>query len=208
MNKTNIWKIKDMVEYACQKYPLNEGYYSDDCKSQYATYKREIRRVLVDCNLVVKDEEADEYIYELPEEIAKTFIDETMKEYFTDPIRVDKEKAKAQYSKQDEKLNKESFDKMVEESDYLSDCYEDDIDPYAYEPIVTQDEIEKLILSVMIKAIFNQYYEFDEERYKKDYTELKRLINTDDINETYQNGYSYLKNKIDNPINNYCIKKK
>ena len=70
------------------------------------------------------------------------------------------------------------------------------------------DEIEKSILKMMIKAIFNKFYDFEEEQYIKDYTELKCLINSDDIYTTYQNGYSLLKSKIDNSIENYCTLKK
>lgn len=206
MNKTNIWKIKDMVEYAINKYHLATGY-NDYCNDQKATYERAIRRILQKDKLVEKDETTGKYVYQLSEDKAKYVIDNLMQKYFLDEKRYDVEVAKAQYSKQDEKLNKESFDKMVEESDYLSDCYEVGIDPYAYEPIVTQDEIEKSILNMMIRALFNQYYDFDEEQYIKDYTELKRLINSDDIN-TYQSGYSYLKDKINNPIKNYCLPKK
>ena len=144
----------------------------------------------------------------MPEEIAKTFINTSMKDYFTDTTRFDESKAKAKYLKQDETLNKESFDKMVEESDYLSECYANGIDPYECGVILTQDEIEKSILKMMIKAIFNKFYDFEEEQYIKDYTELKCLINSDDIYTTYQNGYSLLKSKIDNSIENYCTPKK
>ena len=97
---------------------------------------------------------------------------------------------------------------MVEESDYLSECYANGIDPYECGVILTQDEIEKSILKMMIKAIFNKFYDFEEEQYIKDYTELKCLINSDDIYTTYQNGYSLLKSKIDNSIENYCTPKK
>lgn len=208
MEKITTWKIKDMLEYALKKYTLNttiEDYSGRDPKD---TYKRDIRRKLVALNLVKQATNKDEYIYELPEEIAKAFIDTTMKDYFTDPNRFDESKAKAKYLKQDEALNQENFDRYVEEQGYLIDCYENGIDPYEGDVIPTQDEIENSILKMMIKAIFYKFYDFEEEQYIKDYTELKCLVNSDDMNATYQNGYSLLKNKMDNPIENYCTIKK
>ncbi len=207
--KTNnkIWKVQDMFNYASKIYALNTKIDDYSGSDPTQAYKRDIRRKLVDLHLVWQDTNKGDYIYELPAEIAKTFIDTTMKDYFTNPIRFDESKAKAKYLEQDEALNKENFDKMVEESDYLSECYENGIDPYKCD-IITQDEIEKSILKMMIKAIFNVFYDFDEEQYKKDYTELKSLVNSDDVYQTYQNGYSLLKNKMDNPIENYCTLKK
>ncbi len=208
MEKITTWKIKDMLEYALKKYTLNttiEDYSGRDPKD---TYKRDIRRKLVDLHLVWQDTNKGDYIYELPAEIAKTFIDTTMKDYFTNPIRFDESKAKAKYLEQDEALNQENFDRYVEEQGYLIDCYENGIDPYEGDVILTQDEIENSILKMMIKAIFYKFYDFEEEQYIKDYTELKCLVNSDDMNTTYQNGYSLLKNKMDNPIENYCTIKK
>ena len=208
--KTNIkiWKVKDMLDYALKIYFLKTKIEDYSGNNPTESYKRDIRRKLEAFNLVRKDKNKGDYIYELPEEIAKTFINTSMKDYFTDTTRFDESKAKAKYLKQDEALNKESFDKMVEESDYLSECYANGIDPYECGVILTQDEIEKSILKMMIKAIFNKFYDFEEEQYIKDYTELKCLINSDDIYTTYQNGYSILKSKIDNSIENYCTPKK
>lgn len=208
--KTNnkIWKVQDMFNYASKIYALNTKIDDYSGSDPTQAYKRDIRRKLVDLHLVWQDTNKGDYIYELPAEIAKTFIDTTMKDYFTNPIRFDESKAKAKYLEQDEALNQENFDRYVEEQGYLIDCYENGIDPYEGDVILTQDEIENSILKMMIKAIFNIFYDFAEEQYKKDYTELKILVNSDDVYQTYQNGYSLLRNKMDNPIENYCILKK
>lgn len=202
------WGVSDMLNYALQKYSVNTETNEYTGYSMVESYKRDIRRRLVSCGLVTKTEDEKNYSYKLPCEIAKTFIDETMKDYFSDSMRFDESDAKARCSEADEKLNKERFEDFVEEQDYLAECYSNGAEPYADESIVTKDEIEKSILNMMIRAIFNQYYDFAEKQYIKDYTKLKSFINSEDIRETYANGYSYLKNKIDNPIENYCIIKK
>lgn len=202
----NTWGIKEMLEYAINKYHLStKTDYNGNCKK--SSYEKAIRRKLQSEHLVKKDEQTGNYTYRLPEDSARYFIDNMMKETFSDNKKYDDEIAKQAFSKNDNKLNEKHFREFVEEADYISKCYEDGIDPYNVEPVVTYDEIEKAILKMMIRAIFNQYFEFEEDKYIKDYIELKKLVNYDDFNEPYREGYSYLKNKIENPIDNYCIKK-
>lgn len=89
------WKIKDMLSYAHQLYPLLEE--GDDA------YRKKIRRFLVEKGYVVPDATSGKYSFRLSENMAKYVIDVALRDYFEKNI--DLAKRDEFFQKKDAELN-------------------------------------------------------------------------------------------------------
>lgn len=103
----NLWKIKDMLSYAHQLYPLLDG--SDDA------YRKKIRRFLAEKGYVVPDTTSGKYSFRLPESLAKYVIGIELREYFEKNI--DPRKSDEFFQKRDVELNGGGD----EQDDYIDD---------------------------------------------------------------------------------------
>lgn len=198
MNNKKDWQVKDMLEYAKKKYLLLEG--CTECfNSMRAKYEKQIRRTMYELNMTKKNGN-NRCIYVLPERKAKYLIDVVLKSYFeknSDQMLIEKK-----YSEEDKILNIKA-QKALEEFDPL-EHYEGDYD--GSNDFLYNAEIEKSIDRQMLHAIFNLFYEFDENSYREDYIKRKNLT-SDDIKEPYNKGYSLVNHKLQNFVNSYCKRK-
>lgn len=190
-----------MIDYAINKYDLITNDDKDD-NTIRNSYERTLRRNLSKAGLVSINEVTGKHSYQLPEENAKYFIDNNMKKYFEKMHTESDEVVREKFAKKDLELNKKHFE-AIRNHNYEED-YEYD---YMTDPTPTSDEINNVILGIMIKAIFNLYYEFDYKNFINDYKELHILADSNDVLDPIQEGYSYLKNKIDNATTYYCKRK-
>ena len=195
--KDSIWTVKKMLDYAIVKYGITNGY-SDSPYSQRANYERKIRRTLESRKMVERDEETDKYIHVLPEREAKYFIDVILRTYFEE--RSEDLMMEAKYAKADAELNENNYKAVTE-----------GLDDYSYEngdpdPTPKTEEINAAIDRFMLRAIFEKFYSFNEEEYRKDYIKRPHLI-SDDTLEPILEGYSLLNEKLSNPVKYYCAKK-
>lgn len=193
------WQVKQMMEYAIIKYGLTDGY-ADSPNSQRSNYERKVRRTLEDRGLVVKDKNTDKYIYVLPEKEAKYFIDVFLRSYFEE--RTGESQMKSKFAKKDAALNESNYKAVIESTEDYNDHEKGDPDPT---PI--NEELEASIDRFMLRAIFAKFYSFDDEaQYRKDYISLPHYKN-DDILEPYIEGYSFLNERLSNPVKYYCVEK-
>lgn len=197
-----IWNVKKMADYAIEQYNLATGF-NEDGNCYRERYERTIRRNLRKSNLVKEDKKTGKYIYELPEENAKYFIDNNLKKYFNNEKKYDDQVAKEKFLKLDREINKNYFENLRNQS------YEND---YEYDDCSTDTtpnnkEIHDAILFAMVKAIFELHYEFDYDTFVKDYIEFCELSHSNDSLEAVQEGYSYLEDKLNNSTKHYCRRK-
>ena len=195
--KGSSWTVKQMLDYAIVKYGITNGY-SDSPYSQRANYERKIRRTLESRMMVEQDEETDKYIYVLTEREAKYFIDVILRTYFEE--RSEDLMMEAKYAKADAELNENNRKAVTE-----------DLDDYSYEngnpdPTPLTDEINAAIDRLMLRAIFEKFYSFNEKEYRRDFIKRPDYV-IDDVLEPILEGYSLLNEKLSNPVKYYCAKK-
>ena len=197
-----IWNVKKMADYAIEQYNLTTGS-NKDGNFYRDRYEKAIRRKLLKSNLIKEDKKTGKYSYKLPEENAKYFIDNNMKNYFINEQNYDDQVAREKFSIIDKKINEQYIENLCNqncENGYDCDDRFPNLSP-------TNKEINNAILFAMIKAIFELHYEFDYDTFVKDYIEFCELSHSYDSLETVQEGYSYIENKLDNSTKYYCKKK-
>lgn len=180
------WGIKQMFEYACVKYEY------DNPQLVRIGCERKIRRTIKDLNWVKKEKNAKNLKYKLPVHKAKALIDTWLKSYFEE---VSYEPNVKNFNKKDAILNEQSL-KALEEYDPNSlTC---DLPP--------EKEINDSIDRMMLRAIFDIFYEFDEKSYRDDYIKRHSLVIPEDT-QPYLSGYFQVNERLENPLKNYCVKK-
>ena len=197
MNNKDIWTVSDMLEYALQIYNLADSY-KKAAASEKKNYERQIRRTLEKEKLVEKNLTTKNYNYSVSQKMGKYVINELLKKYFIKHENdIVSERA---FQEMDEKLNQKNIEGIIEE-------YDDKQKEYIYTSSVSDDDMNQDIDRFMLRAIFDLFYDFDEEQYRKDYYEKDNHIDTNDNMYPYQEGYSKLNYKLKNPIVFYCKKK-
>ena len=197
-----IWNVKKMADYAIEQYNLATGF-NEDGNCYRERYERTIRRNLRKSNLVKEDKKTGKYSYKLPEENAKYFIDNNMKNYFINKQNYDDQVAREKFSIIDKKINEQYIENLCNQN--YENCYGCDDRFPDLSPTVK--EINDAILFAMIKAIFELHYEFDYDTFVNDYIEFCKLSHSYDSLEAVQEGYSYLEDKLNNSTKHYCRRK-
>lgn len=69
-------------------------------------------------------------------------------------------------------------------------------------------DLEQVIDRMMIRSLFDMFYDFDDTRFRKDYIERKKLVNDEVSPPEYGEGYSELTEMLENPVGNYVLPRK
>lgn len=195
-NVKNNWKIKDMLAYAEKKYSLVEAY-NENGNSNYESYSKKLKRTMKELGMVEKNKTTNRYLYILPEKDAKYLIDVVLRQYFEE--RTNETILRKKFDKEDEYLNEQAL-KALENFDPSQDCDTDDL--------TSDGDIEKSLDRLMLRTLFELFFDFDEESYRNDYKEIELLKNSDDVKEPYQEGYSMLNYRLNHFRQFYCKRKK
>lgn len=78
---------------------------------------------------------------------------------------------------------------------------EDEIDSIDFKSF-----FDKVVDRMMLRALFSKFYDFDEEKYRRDLAKRSTLINS--AEQSYRIGFSELSRMLENPIGTYVIPKK
>lgn len=192
MKRPDQWDISDMLNYALQRYNLSDSY-NHDFTGENKNYERQIRRTLEKNNLVKKENGQTHYEYIVSSKIGKYVIDEILHDYFAK--RENGDVSIRAFAKQDNLRNEQyetAFSKYDEE--YI-------------ENLPTEEDINKSIDRFMLRALFDLFFDFDENSYKQDFIKRASLIDYDDIRFPYKEGYSQIDYRLNHPIDSYCKKK-
>lgn len=205
--KKQMWKTKNILDYALKKYHLSEGF-TAAANDERENYKKTIRKTMREKHILelTTDPKTGNYIYELPEKDAKYLVDVTLEEYFTK--RADVDKVKKRFAENDAKINEEERKRLYE---YFVNAEPDDWDNS--EGInIDFAKLEMTIDRMMIRGMFHIFYDFDEASFKDDYIKREGLITNnrydDETDDTVKKGFSELDHKLKNPLETYCTKKK
>lgn len=188
---SKFWKIKDMMIYAHQLYPLlDEG---DDA------YRKKIRRFLTEKGYVIPDRISGKNRFILPEKLAKYVINVELKDYFE--RNIDPLKREAFFKNKDAQLNGEQNDEELE-VDYNSitmerkEFYEnlwnhDDFTPmtdeeYEDTDIITSDYWDHYKVYLLKRHGYNPKYPMDPQN-------EEIMKNVDEIVEE-ERKYAYQRN--------------
>lgn len=220
--KENVrfWNINNMLYYAQKVYNIPDEILFEDTDfaiSTRKTYEKQIRRTLQEYKIVQKVD--NQYNYVLPDIIARFFIDTVLEPYFNGDAQISTETIKEDFLKKDYELNEEQ---SIKHAEYISELSREQYgskEENNDEIITTPDKSyfeyhikewesdDDIVQQMMIRAIFDFLYDFDEVSYRKDLYELKRRIEPG-APEPFLQGYSELKNKLDNPSKFYYTRKK
>ena len=226
-----FWSIKRMIEYAELSYHINPEYFHSMHENKltqvsvtnYNNCERQLQRMIKDNKMASDNPNTKKLDYELPEPIAKCFIDTMMKSYFDDIIYISEDMVAEYYKGKDNEFSNKSFDAFevyqqmaVKERDgedisAIDSAYPHDysysIDKYIKIDCDMADE-NQVINQMMIRAIFNTLFEFNESAYREDYEKYLSLCDDSHPQDSYGSGYSELKDKLDHPEKYYYQPKK
>ena len=185
--------VKQLLEYAFQSYQL--GDIEELTPEEKATYERQIRRTMKEHHLYIQNDENKKNVeYKVTKEQAKYLITVLLHSYFTRVEESNEKALKQKFLEEDERLNEEMAEQMAL---YYSE--EAQNEPLYY------SEMKEELNFIMLHAVFNIFYDFDFEAYRKDYKQRKSLV---DENGFPLQGYSELNHKLQNPLKYYGRKKR
>lgn len=215
-----------MIEYAELSYHINPEFFhsmnenkiSDISATNYNNCEKQFQRTIKKYKMASVNPDTDKLDYELPEPVAKCFVDTIMQSYFHDIIYNSEDMVAEYYNEKDEvqfqkssesfevyqtivKAERDGEDISEIESSYPRD-YSYSIDNYIKINADIEDE-NKAIDRLMLCAIFNHMFEFNESAYRQDYEKYLNLHDDSHPHNPYDNGYSECKEKLDHPEKYY-----
>lgn len=194
-----LWTVNDILTVAMQKYHLLDGYSKDGVLLR-KDYEREIRRTMKEVCHLEKTSDGKNLIYEITKREALHIIDFDLYEYFTE--RADRNYDISMLAKQDKDIN--LMEEELTESTTpkgLEQLASESVDEYDFD-----EYIDQRIDRFMLRTLFSLYFDFDEAAYRKDFKLMTDLVKPEN-NETIQDGYSRLAQRINDPLKYYCRKK-
>lgn len=80
--------------------------------------------------------------------------------------------------------------------------------PVTYHDEITDEKINAIIDRMMLRAVFDMFFKFDEETFRADLYERAERTFSDGTIPMFLDGYSELTRKLENPLRNYISLKK
>lgn len=111
--------------------------------------------------------------------------------------------------------HKESIRELRKENPVIQEYFDENgvyKGRYRYQiPSIPEEDIyfgfaDEVIDRIMLRAIFDKFYTFDEEAFRRDLEERSRCIDST-LPATFLSGYSELTSKLENPLGNYIFPK-
>jgi len=202
--KNQTWNVKKILEYALEKYHLLDDSDEHGMEDRSA-YDKKIRRTM-DNNKMVQKTVTGKSVYALPVDSAKYLVDVILKEYFEKHI--DKAKRSKDFVEKDKRINEEE---RIGDEEYFSKAEVPQHEFFDNPGIpMNPHEIDGSINRMMLRAVFDLFYDFEEESYRNDYIERKNHMNiysNKKTSDVVKEGFSELDEKIANPLKHYCNKR-
>lgn len=191
MSDKKDWVVKDILNYAIQSYDLVNKYNEENGALDKFKYEKKIRRAMKKNRFYIIDPKTQKNKYCATEDEAKFLVDSIMKDYFSKE-KTDVDAFRKKNLKKDIELNREMI-----EGQGLFFTYEEQSKPVYF------DKMNKDLERLMLESLFNLFFDFNYESYRKDYIKRENLIDYDSEPPQVLEGYSELDEKLRNPIKYY-----
>lgn len=204
MSEKRLYSITDIINQLRIKFDipveeLAQGSTSDDKPPFRANLEKKIMREMDKYKIHVEDENGKKR-YLATETEMNMLIDYIFQPYLSNQYFG---YARDEYYRKKDEIENA---RLVEAETNYIEAMKRDPDYLEESLSVSDEEIDRVIDRIMLRALFEQFYSFDYNQYRRDYQERYALATMSA--PFIEKGFSVLDEKLSDPVKYYCTKRK